>query len=83
MLKNWEICSNCEGEGKHAKHLGIITGSDREEWSDEEFSDYMDGAYDMRCEVCKGSGKVLAGRNRVEQYYSTDEEYYWKREGGY
>lgn len=79
----WEICRNCEGEGKHSKHLGIITGSDREEWSDEEFSDYLGGAYDCLCSVCGGSGKVRAGRNRVEQYYQTDEEYYRHREGGY
>jgi hypothetical protein len=43
----------------------------------------MHGAYDTACSVCRGTGKVLVGKNRVEQYYATDEEYYHKREGGY
>ena len=43
----------------------------------------MNGGYDTTCEVCRGTGKVLTGKNRVERYYETDEEYYWRREGGY
>ena len=82
-MNKWEICCNCDGNGKHSKHLGVITSSDREEWDDEEFDQYMEGAYDTPCSVCRGTGKVLAGKNRVEQYYATDEEYYRKREGGY
>jgi RecJ-like exonuclease len=83
MNKKMETCANCEGAGKHSKAIGIITSEDREEWSDEEFDAYMGGAYDRRCEVCHGTGKVLADDNRCEKYYATDEEYYWKREGGY
>jgi len=55
----WEICSNCEGEGKHSQHLGAITESERADWSDEELSSYFAGHYDITCECCKGSGKVL------------------------
>ena len=83
MTTKWEICCNCDGNGKHSKHLGVITSSDRDDWDDEEFDDYMNGAYDTPCSVCRGTGKVLAGKNRTEQYYATDEEYYRKREGGY
>ena len=79
----WAICDNCEGEGKHSKHLGAFTSSDLQEWTGEELEDYFAGAYDCLCSVCGGSGKVRAGSNRVEQYYQTDEEYYRKREGGY
>lgn len=80
MKGKWEICCNCDGEGSHAKHLGII---DTDEWSDDELDAYMGGAYDTPCEVCRGTGKVRAENNRAEQYYETDQEYYWKREGGY
>ena len=79
-MKRWEICCNCDGNGSHAKHLGII---DTEEWSDEELDAYMNGGYDTACEVCDGTGKVYAENNRVEKYYATDEEYYRNREGGY
>ena len=84
MTTKWEICCNCEGEGKHSKHLGGITSAELEQdWSEDELADYMNGAYDTLCSVCHGTGKVVAEKNRVEKYYSTDEEYYWKREGGY
>lgn len=79
-MRIWEICCNCGGEGAHSKALGVIN---TEEWSSDELDDYMAGGYDQICEVCKGTGKVLAENNRVEKYYATDEEYYWKREGGY
>ena len=79
----WEICCNCEGHGKHSKHLGVITSEDLQDWSSEEFDDYLNGAYDVPCSVCKGTGKVLAENNHCEQYYATDEEYFRKREGGY
>ena len=55
----WAICSYCEGEGHHSRHLGAITESDRQDWSEEEIASYFAGHYDMECEVCKGKGKVL------------------------
>lgn len=57
----WIICDNCDGNGSHSKHLGAITQEDIDrDWSPDEFDDYLAGGYDMQCEVCKGSGKVLA-----------------------
>lgn len=84
-MAKWEICCNCDGDGSHSKHLGCFTQERLDDWSEDEVETYMNGGYDTKCEVCQGTGKVLAGsgRNRVEQYYSTDEEYYWRREGGY
>ena len=57
----WEICDECEGHGKHSRHLGAFTGSEfAEEFPDEESRrDYFSGAFDKRCGACKGTGKVL------------------------
>jgi hypothetical protein len=60
MQKTWKICCRCGGEGNHSHAIGAITGADRSDWSDQEFSDYMLGAYSETCEVCEGTGKVLA-----------------------
>jgi hypothetical protein len=60
MQKTWKICCRCGGEGNHSHAIGAITGADRSDWSDQEFSDYMSGAYSETCEVCEGTGKVLA-----------------------
>ena len=54
----WTICCNCGGDGSHAKHLGVIN---TDEWSDDELSAYMNGAYDTECQECKGTGKVRVG----------------------
>ena len=83
IMSKWQICCNCDGNGKHSKHLGIITQETQDDWGDEGMETYMGGGYDTACSVCCGTGKVLSENNRVEQYYATDEEYYWKREGGY
>ncbi len=55
----WEICYQCQGEGKHSHHMGDWTGS---EWAEEDHDfqeDYMNGAYDKTCQCCKGTGKIL------------------------
>jgi DnaJ-class molecular chaperone len=57
-LGNWQICPHCEGDGHHAKSLGVINMED----ADEEFrEDYFAGRYDRTCEICNGSGKVREG----------------------
>lgn len=56
----WEICSVCDGEGKHSHALGAITEEDRaRDWDADEWEGYLSGAYDSPCGQCKGTGKVL------------------------
>ena len=54
-MSAWMICPTCRGDGSHSQHLGEVR---RDDWSDEEFDDYMAGGYDRTCESCDGSGKV-------------------------
>jgi DnaJ-class molecular chaperone len=82
-MSNWHICPTCSGEGKHSIALGVIN---RDEWDFEELDSYMAGGYDSRCKTCQGSGKITS--DQLEAYepvrsYSTDREYYYRREGGY
>lgn len=58
--QRWEICCECEGEGKHAHAIDGdgITGSEWNEWDDDERENYLEGRYDRTCEVCRGSGKM-------------------------
>lgn len=51
----WEICAMCHGNGATSAHLGVIN---HDEWDDDEFRAYVNGAYDKTCEECKGAGKV-------------------------
>ena len=56
----WEICSDCQGNGASSAYLGAFTQEDIErDWSQDEWSDYLDGGYDKPCGPCNGSGKVL------------------------
>lgn len=55
----WAICSYCDGEGRHSRHIGCITESERvNDWTEEEFEGYLSGNLDQTCEECKGTGKV-------------------------
>jgi hypothetical protein len=65
-MKRWIICSTCEGEGKHSRHLGAFTGSEWAELDEETQDRYMHGAYDRACERCDGSGKILADQRSSE-----------------
>lgn len=54
----WEICWQCEGDGKSSAYLGAFTAS---EWyeQDEDFrEDYMIGQYDRTCDECGGRGSI-------------------------
>ena len=51
----WEICGSCQGNGSTSAHLGEIR---REDWDEDEFRAYVNGAYDKTCEECRGAGKV-------------------------
>lgn len=54
----WEICSTCNGNGRESAYLGAFTRDDMDAEGPEFFEEYMAGAYDRTCEVCRGSGKV-------------------------
>ena len=55
----WEICPVCQGHGK-IDVIGCVTRSEREEdWTDEEWQDYLLGKYDSICATCEGTGKVI------------------------
>lgn len=55
----WQICGECRGEGSHSKRLGVISQESWDyDWDDDMRYDYMNGAYDSRCERCDGTGKV-------------------------
>lgn len=58
----WEICSRCSGDGHHSNPAidgNGITSSEWGEWDPEERDDYMSGRYDVSCEECRSSGKVV------------------------
>ena len=48
----YTVCTECNGEGKSSRYLGVISDED---CADEEFMDaYMAGRYDKTCERCNG-----------------------------
>lgn len=60
LPSRWEICDNCDGEGTHVHDaLRVVTSSDRDEWDDDEWEARQQGVYNVCCEACRGSGKVL------------------------
>jgi hypothetical protein len=73
LPSRWEICSRCEGEGKHS-NPNIdghgITASEwwGPDWDDESREMYMSGGYDVACHACGGPGKVLvADESRMDE----------------
>lgn len=58
----FEICSRCEGHGKHVNPSidshGISEEEWRYDWSEEEREGYFNGAYDVICHTCKGQRVV-------------------------
>lgn len=56
MSGRWSICAHCGGEGRTSAHLGEVNPDD---FDDEGWQGYVDGAHDRACVPCKGSGKVL------------------------
>jgi excinuclease UvrABC ATPase subunit len=65
----WTICHRCDGNGTHdhpAFSNGITSSEWEQDWDEEEREHYLRGAYDVQCEKCHGSGKVLeVDRDRV------------------
>jgi hypothetical protein len=52
----YEVCSRCDGEGKHVNPAIDGNGISREDFdADPDFEEaYFQGRYDVRCEVCRG-----------------------------
>lgn len=71
-----EVCSRCDGEGKHVNPSIDGNGITWSEWAelcddDFEFPDrYMGGFYDVKCEACKGNKVVKV----VDDFALTPEE---------
>lgn len=77
------VCHRCRGTGTHVNEAidgNGITQSDREDWADDDFMEnYMAGAYDVVCTVCKGERVVLEidrdACKRNAQYAEALQEY--------
>lgn len=57
ILAKYEVCTRCEGTGKHVNPSidgNGITASEFAEWDPDEREGYFAGNYDVRCEDCKG-----------------------------
>jgi RecJ-like exonuclease len=55
------ICSCCEGHGQ-VENPAFSNGFTSSEWNDldDDFKEeYMSGRYDVQCQECKGTGRVL------------------------
>ena len=58
----WLICDDCDGDGTHVRDA--LSAPSNEMLEDEDFREaYFDGAYDVRCARCGGSGKVREGQD--------------------
>lgn len=56
----WAICPTCQGRGRHSLRLGAVTQTDREQnWSREEWAEYMAGDYDQSCGCEHGKVRVV------------------------
>ncbi|MBO2006619.1 hypothetical protein J4732_03390 [Serratia marcescens] len=83
------ICHQCEGHGtmENPAFENGFTQSEMAEWEPEMREKYFAGAFDVRCNVCAGDGKlsvpnvaamsfrttVLAARRRDERLQAADE----------
>jgi hypothetical protein len=60
LAAKFEVCSRCEGSGKHVNPNIDGNGLTREDFDeDPDFAEsYFRGDYDVRCETCKGQRVV-------------------------
>jgi hypothetical protein len=77
----FEICYECRGEGRHTNRNidgnGITASEWAEDWDEESRETYLSGGYDVDCEVCDGSGKILvpSTENLTEKQKESLERY--------
>lgn len=57
LRKAYQVCHRCKGEGTLGGWPGAFTESDRAEWSDEDYDDYMNTR--RTCEDCQGNRVVM------------------------
>lgn len=86
LPSRFAVCPRCDGHGKH-DHPAFsngITGSEWEEWDDEERDGYFSGRYDVVCGECHGKRVVaeidwdaldLETARVVECWYREEEAY--------
>lgn len=57
----WEVCSRCDGEGKHVDPAIDGNGISQEQFDgDPDFEEaYFGGRYDVKCEECQGRTTIL------------------------
>lgn len=48
-------CPDCDGQGRHSRHLGVISHN---EWEEGELERYFQGKYDRTCRCCAGHGTL-------------------------
>ena len=66
-MSKYEVCPQCEGEGKMVNRaVSVWTASDREE-DPEGFEAMMNGDYDVLCDCCKGLRVVTP--ERLEEFH--------------
>lgn len=81
--KNWKVCTRCRGNGTHVNPAidgNGITASEMDEilHDDPEFIDsYMNGVYDVSCELCGGK-RVIEDSPEADEARADDAE--WRRE---
>ena len=83
--KVWEVCPECEGEGKHSNPA--FDGVNVNDLDQETLDNYMAGLYDIQCQVCKGRTTILVNDltvlsdHQLETYEKEQAQYrletYW------
>lgn len=69
MTGKWQICFTCRGDG-HVVNPNIDAGglSAEDFLEDPDFAeDYRNGAYDIVCRTCEGTGKLLSSEVREKR----------------
>jgi predicted methyltransferase len=70
MADKWMICPVCRGEGQYVNpsiDANGITAEEMHELGDDFREEYTAGAYDVTCQICQGTGKVLSSEWAEEQ----------------